>query len=144
MPPGDAAAHSRAASWTAAPNRSPRSGDRLPDVDANTEVDGPLGLLVPVLHGALDGDAGLHRGRHGSERGHDPVAGVLHLPPPLPVQGGAHDLVVFADQEHEAFIAQFLCLLRRVAQVGEQDHTQSGIDIRVPRRMSGKVAEKVR
>lgn len=116
--------------------------NRLPDADANADVNGPLSAFVSLAQRALNVDGGLNGSRHGRERRHDPISRMLHLASCLCVQCGAHDLVVIANEHHEPVVAQFLRLLRRVTKVGEQNYPNSRLDIRLPCRVSGNLTKK--
>ncbi len=67
---------------------------------------------------------------------------MLHLASTLLFQCGSHDVVVLTNEQHEAVVAQFLGLLRRVTKVGEQNYSHSRVDVGLPCWMSGNLAEK--
>ena len=142
MPPRGATPQSRADNCNRGSEKITVVGNRLSDADADAKVDGPLGTCVAVAQRALNVDPGLHRGRYGCEGGHDAIACVFHLASTLRVQRGANDLVVLANEHHKAFVTQFLSLLRRVTQVSEENDSNSRLDVRFSRRVSGKFTEK--
>ena len=67
---------------------------------------------------------------------------MFHLTPSLLLQRGTHDFVMLAKKTHKAIVSQFLCLLRRVTKVGEQDHSNCGLDVRAPWGVSGNLTKK--
>ncbi len=114
----------------------------LPDADPNTEADGPLRFSVPVAQGALNVYGRLNCSRHGRKRRHDSIAGVLDLASSLFVQCGPHYRVVLANERHELVVAHFLGLLCRVTNVGEEDYSNSRVDVCLACRVSWNLTKK--
>ena len=142
MPPRGATPQSRGRHLNGGSEKITVVGNRLSDADADTKVDGPLGICVAVAQGALNVDPGLDRGRYGCEGGHDPIACVLHLAATLRVSAARTISLCSRMSDHKAFVTQFLSLLRGVTQVSEENDSNSRLDVRLPRRVSGNLTEK--
>ena len=142
IPRGLEHAQRRAASCTAAPNRSSWSLTGSP-------------ALIPMRTSSAAswafsscGEASLHRDRsfdctrHRGERGHDAVAGVLHLSPVVHRQRVTHDPVVLVEQRNRPVVAESFGHLRRTADVGEQHRSHRRCRVGRSDRMLGKRTEE--
>ncbi len=110
------------------------------DPDANFQS--CIGAFVSRRQVSLHRDRSFDCTRHRRERGHDAVAGVLHLSPVVQGQRLTHDPVVLVEQRDRPVVTESFGHLRRTTDVGEQHGTDRRCRVRLSDGMLGQRTEE--
>ncbi len=85
-------------------------GDGFTCANANTDLQGYMGLRVALMNTSLDGYRKGGSGYNGVEGCHYPVTGVLDLATVIGSELVPNNRIVFTEQLHVTLIAELMCL----------------------------------